>query len=289
MGVHLAVQCHEEMAFADPAEVAAAVAAQPALAEPLAGQIVEGPAGFETCRRWPSGRAGPEEDQPVRSEVPTLILSGGFDPITPAEWGREVGRSLTHSTFVAFPPLGHGVGLGPGCPSDVVRAFLADPAAPLDASCAALMPPPPFTPPADARPVTLEPFVADLDGVVVTGQQPAGWRDAGPGTVARQRNLIDQTALAQQAVPQVAPGAVVRLLAGQLPLEGELVEADAVEAGGVRWRSYRGRLGGHEIDVQIGDRDGTTLIVLLTSTSAERDDLVRQVLRPALTALRRES
>ena len=114
LGAHLAVQCHEEVAFADPAEVEAATVARPELAEQLAGQIVEGRGGFETCRRWPSGRAAPEEDQPVRSDVPTLILSGGFDPITPSEWGREVGRTLSRSTFVVFGSLGHGVGFTAG-------------------------------------------------------------------------------------------------------------------------------------------------------------------------------
>jgi hypothetical protein len=137
--------------------------------------------------------------------------------------------------------------------------------------------------------VALEDFVAEMGGLVITGRQPAGWISAGPGTVARQRNLVDQTALAQQAVPQVAPGALVELLAGQLPLQEQLVEQGTIDAGGLTWRSYRGRLADHVIDINVGVRDGTTLVVLLTSLANERDVLVREVLQPALGALRLES
>ena len=151
------------------------------------------------------------------------------------------------------------------------------------------MTPPPFTPPTQSPPVALEEFVAEVSGVVITGRQPVGWIAAGPGTVARQRNLIDQTALAQQAVPRLAPGALVDALARQLPLEGALDEQGTIDAGGLTWRSYRGRLAGHVIDLEVSDRDGTTLVVLLTSLADERDALVREVLEPALGALRRES
>ena len=127
MNVYVSVQCHEEVAFADPAAVQQATAAHPALAEPLAGQLIDSTAGFRTCQVWDAGSAPPEEDQPVSSDVPALVLSGGFDPITPTAGAREVARTLSRSTFVELPSLGHGVSLEPGCPQDIARAFLADP------------------------------------------------------------------------------------------------------------------------------------------------------------------
>ena len=41
------------------------------------------------------------------SDVPTLILSGALDPITPPEWSTSAARSLTRSTLVARPGAGH--------------------------------------------------------------------------------------------------------------------------------------------------------------------------------------
>jgi hypothetical protein len=285
IGVHLSVQCHEEVAFADPAAVQQAAAAHPEQAEQLAGQLVDSPAGFDTCRIWGAGRAGPEEDQPVSSTVPTLLLSGGFDPITPTAWARQVAATLPHSTLVTFPTLGHGIALSPGCPQDIVGAFLRDPAAAPDTSCIAGMPPPAFTPPTDEA-VTLAPFTEDVAGVQISGVRPADWRSAGPGVVAPQRNILDQTSLLQQAVAGTKPSTVLDALRRNLHLEGTLDADGSTSAGGTTWSRYRGTSEGHRVDVALAPRDKHTLVVLLVSPPDRRDALVHDVLEPALRELR---
>ena len=42
------------------------------------------------CDIWKAPAAEPGVAEPVRSAVPTLVLAGRFDPITPPEWGRGV-------------------------------------------------------------------------------------------------------------------------------------------------------------------------------------------------------
>jgi pimeloyl-ACP methyl ester carboxylesterase len=77
------------------------------------------------CDNWPVGI----EQKPVASDIPILVLSGEFDPVTPPEYARAVAQSLNHSYLVDFPGFGHWAnGTGYLCPSAVIQAFLADPA-----------------------------------------------------------------------------------------------------------------------------------------------------------------
>lgn len=82
-------------------------------------------------------------NDPVRSDIPTLVLGDEYDPVTPPEQSQHAAATLTHSTFVKFPGLGHGaVFSAPQCPEIIFRAFLAAPTATVDTSCVASMTPP---------------------------------------------------------------------------------------------------------------------------------------------------
>jgi hypothetical protein len=222
----------------------------------------------------------------VTSDVPTLILSGGFDPITPGAAAREVGRTLSHSTFVAFDGLGHGVAMEAGCPQSIAVAFLAEPAAPVDSACAATVPAPSFTAPTSASAVRLEPFEEDMAGSTVVGVRPEGWTPAGVGAVALSRNVLHRTLLVQQAAPRVDPGAVLAFMSDQISIDGEFTPDGFTDAGGIRWNRYRARAGGDEVDLALAERNGVTLTVLLLSEPAERGQLLAAVMEPALGALR---
>lgn len=96
----------------------------------------------EACDVWDVSPADPSFNEPVRSDVPALILAGEYDPVTPPDDGRAAADDLTNSTFVLFPGLGHGEVFAHDCPLAIFRAFVADPAVPVDTSCVASMPPP---------------------------------------------------------------------------------------------------------------------------------------------------
>src|SRR5205823_3186918 len=82
-------------------------------------------------------------NDPVRSDLPTLVLGDEYDPVTPPDQSKHASETLSHSTFVEFPGLGHGaVFASPECPEIIFRAFLADPTAPVDTSCVSAMGPP---------------------------------------------------------------------------------------------------------------------------------------------------
>ena len=63
------------------------------------------------CAFWPRSRLSEDFGEPVCSDVPTLILSGTIDPVTPPEMGDEVHRHFPNSVHLVVPAA-HGVGGG---------------------------------------------------------------------------------------------------------------------------------------------------------------------------------
>jgi pimeloyl-ACP methyl ester carboxylesterase len=96
-----------------------------------------------SCKGFGVAPAPAGFNDPVRSDIPTLVLAGEYDPVTPPESSRHASETLTHSTFVLFPGMGHAtVFASPECPEFVFRSFLTDPTRPVDTSCVASMGPP---------------------------------------------------------------------------------------------------------------------------------------------------
>jgi pimeloyl-ACP methyl ester carboxylesterase len=87
----------------------------------------------------------PEHDgDPVRSDVPVLLLNGSEDPQDPPANVADAPTELPNSLEVVAPGQGHTVG-HLGCLPDVVAAFLeAGTVEGLDTACVAEMVPPPF-------------------------------------------------------------------------------------------------------------------------------------------------
>jgi len=95
--------------------------------------------GFTLCPQWPSYGTDPHGAGAVTSSVPTLLLNGQFDPITPPGYGQIAGRTLRHRFFVLLPGSSHVNTVKPGpvgtCAAAIVVAFYANPDASPDTSC----------------------------------------------------------------------------------------------------------------------------------------------------------
>jgi pimeloyl-ACP methyl ester carboxylesterase len=137
-GMSYSVTCHEEAPFNTLAEAAAAARRVP---EPLRVFPITGT--LEICDLWGAGQAGPIETEPVRSEVPVLVLAGVYDPITPPAFAQAAAAWLPNSYYFEFPGLSHGVTLDE-CPAGIARDFLADPDTRPRASCLDAMASPGF-------------------------------------------------------------------------------------------------------------------------------------------------
>ena len=74
------------------------------------------------------------ESEPVKSDVPTLILAGSMDPISPPQHGKFVHQNFTNSYYMEFAGMGHGV-MSNECAKKITRAFLNQPQLEPDRGC----------------------------------------------------------------------------------------------------------------------------------------------------------
>ena len=139
LGMQLSVQCGEEMRFITREELSDAAHDFPEL-----GRVFAREANLDVCDFWGARPAEPVENEPVSSTIPTLVLSGEYDPITPPEWGRIVAEDLDNSFAFEFRGVGHGASGTGGCPLRISLEFLDEPTSEPDSSCMARMQRPDF-------------------------------------------------------------------------------------------------------------------------------------------------
>lgn len=92
---------------------------------------------FAICEQWPSGRAPDVEAEPVSSDIPTLILSGAYDNLTPISWNTSASKTLSNGTLVRVPMSGHAAITYSTCAEHLGQEFVADPSVAPDTSCLA--------------------------------------------------------------------------------------------------------------------------------------------------------
>ena len=67
--------------------------------------------------------------------MPTLLLSGDYDPITPPEYAARLMPHLARGQHVVFPGGSHGQAMTGACANGIIAGFLDDPDAPVDTTC----------------------------------------------------------------------------------------------------------------------------------------------------------
>lgn len=130
LGMRFSVWCREEMPF----ENSQKIAGQARRYRNLIGYEIQ-PALLATCDVWKVGRAKLRENQPVRSDIPTLILGAEYDAYTPPAWGQLVAKNLKHSYFYEVPQVGHGPGFSSSCARNIIAEFFNNPQAAPNSSC----------------------------------------------------------------------------------------------------------------------------------------------------------
>ncbi|MGI9519250.1 MAG: alpha/beta fold hydrolase [Pirellulaceae bacterium] len=114
LGMLLSVTAAEDVARIDPADI-------PRLTDNTFLGDSRVRRQIENCRNWPKSELPDNYGDPVRSEVPVLILSGEIDPVTPPQWGELCARNFPNSLHI-IAPAAHGVG-GP-CIQSIQEAFM---------------------------------------------------------------------------------------------------------------------------------------------------------------------
>ena len=111
-GMSLSVTCTEDGDLTpDPADAATVMGTE--FAEYLLAQ----------CQVWPHGQPAPDFRAPLRGTLPVLVLSGEFDPVTPARYGDEVVKFLPNARHLVLPGQGHGM-LAVGCVPKLFAQFI---------------------------------------------------------------------------------------------------------------------------------------------------------------------
>lgn len=133
LGMQMSVQCREEILFGTMAELESA-------GDGVRTEIVETFAGtvrplFEVCPRWGVLPADPVENQPVASDIPSLILAGEVYPITPPAWGEWAAETLPNSYYHLFPGKGHWVARSSPCAIEIILRFLDQPERAPESGC----------------------------------------------------------------------------------------------------------------------------------------------------------
>jgi pimeloyl-ACP methyl ester carboxylesterase len=145
MGMHLSVICAEDMAL----QVAAPSQAAADFGDAFAQQYAD------ICAHWPRGDVPAAFHSVPRSDVPTQVLSGGLDPVTPPRHGERIAQALgAKARHIIVPNVGHGVMAQP-CVPEVLHRFIDSPAddaaLAVDARCATAIP----------RPLLVRPFAME--------------------------------------------------------------------------------------------------------------------------------
>lgn len=130
-GVYYSVTCQDELPFNDPAAIAAD---RHYRALDGNGHLLyrSMPA---VCDAWDVPPSSAAADRAVESDVPTLVLAGRFDPITPPAWAHRIAGNFSNAQVLVDPDGAHAVAFDGRCLPGVVSTFVDRPTERVAAAC----------------------------------------------------------------------------------------------------------------------------------------------------------
>lgn len=283
VGLFYNMLCREDAAFSSVEAITAAYDAIEDMGEIRyrGDGTTEDGSIFTMCGLWGADRADRREAKVVFSAIPTLLIAGEFDPVTPPEWAQLVGETLENAFYYEFPGGGHGSSLDFECAAEIAGSFLDDPTRQPDDDCYE-----------DVEPIVfevrgrvaenIELVEFEDDNYNIRGVYPDGWEEQGPGTW-----LSDDAALLQAAGP-VRPDDLIENLADQFELDSDEIELTGEYEGtinGFEWELYTAEGAGFVIDIAVARERGTTFAVIMLSEPLARDELYNAVFLPCVDAL----
>ncbi|MEO1442027.1 MAG: alpha/beta hydrolase, partial [Chloroflexota bacterium] len=258
MGMNFSVQCMEEAPFTTLDSVIASHAVYPASASyfqisPNTGEII-----FSVCDAW-RGDTPPLtiENEPVFSDIPTLVMSGEYDPITPPRWAEIAAATLPNGYFFNIPAVGHGASVSHQCPLDMMQAFLSNPQAAPNSNCISTIDPIEFYIPEAVSTRTVA-FTDPISGI--SSVRPEGWDDFGDGTFMRE-DLTSMAMLFFMTVPDVSSDRMLRDIAQEFDIYVTPDAVDTRNSNGFLWQVYEFRDAEFMLNVAIAERNETSFIV----------------------------
>ena len=88
-----------------------------------------------TCPIWNTTPVAKSFYNPLKTDIPTLLLSGGLDPATPVSWAEMAMVDMSNAKHLVAPTATHGV-VSQTCADKLVGQFIdSTGTAELDATC----------------------------------------------------------------------------------------------------------------------------------------------------------
>ncbi|MDJ0939418.1 MAG: alpha/beta hydrolase [Woeseiaceae bacterium] len=119
LGMHNAVMCTEDTPFYTPAMID----------RDLLETTYMGPLQIDAleaiCSVWPAGPIDEDFKAPLATDIPTLLLSGTADPITPPRYADMAAHSLRKAWLLTGEQQGHGQ-IAVGCMPRIVARFISN-------------------------------------------------------------------------------------------------------------------------------------------------------------------
>ncbi len=75
------------------------------------------------CASWPKAELPEDYWQPIKSDVPALLLSGKHDPVTPERWAQAVAAHLPNATSLSAAGGNHSIS-SEGCVPQLIAQFI---------------------------------------------------------------------------------------------------------------------------------------------------------------------
>ena len=135
------IECAEEFAFTNKSEAATSRSTYAWLYANRSANDVRDWSWIDMCAKWATTPIDTAEIAPVISDIPTLLVSSEFDPVTPPYYAEDAASTLSHATHIVIRGGGHSVLSGGNpCAVQVALAFANEPNPTPDTQCVAAEP-----------------------------------------------------------------------------------------------------------------------------------------------------
>ncbi|PWB75201.1 MAG: hypothetical protein C3F07_05995 [Anaerolineales bacterium] len=266
VGTYISVNCHDQII---------------ALSWELLDKAI-----YELCQLWGTTPLAPGENDPVISDIPTLIFTGEYDLVTPPSFARQLADHLPASHVAVVPKRGHAPSSDEtsDCPTRLVSAFLQNPSAAPDIVCLEEIEPIQFAVPYNpGTPLALEPVT--IDQYQIRTLIPTGWSGTGFGFYNRNNSFGDMTQIGVQsaAVPEAEWNTwLITNFQGNRGFDRPPEQKTKRQANGLTWSIYETSSRGNPVVLAFAGSGGQTLMIVMISHADEHEALYETVFLPVI-------
>jgi len=284
-GLYISMMCHEHILATTPQDLQAALAPYPEYDNFSWLPFYGGVDGlFKTCGVWNAKPPAAGENAPVSSSIPTLIITGKYDPATPPAWAKELATHLSQNYLFIFPDNGHTptAADSTGCAMSMVVAFLDNPAKSPDHTCLDKMKDVQFIVPYTGTPAV---NLTATKGYGFTYKVPSDWLLDPNGFYWRDESPLDITQFGVFTTIFTSSD-VLNSLSSKLydygGFDAAPIQTGTRVANGLTWDLYETTSYGRPVDLAMTDTGLETMVIMLFCHTDEHQALYQTIYLPVI-------